>query len=135
MTTMTEDNRALVVKFVSAVGEGRLDDARSLLHDEFVTHAAAGVPYSGEYRGPDRFFELLTKIYDVLEPTPSPDMQFLADDDKVVLYYRLTFTARASGERVEMSMAEVFTVHDGLIVELDVFYKDPLAVTALLAAP
>ena len=60
-------------------------------------------------------------------------MQYLADDDKVVLYYRLTFTARASGESVEMSMAEVFTVHDGLIVDLDVFYKDPLAVTALLA--
>jgi hypothetical protein len=54
-------------------------------------------------------------------------------DDKVVLYYRLTFTARASGESVEMSMAEVFTVHDGLIVELDVFYKNPSAVEALLA--
>ena len=80
------------------------------------------------------------KIYEVLEPTPSPEMQYLVDDDKVVLYYRLTFTARASGESVEMSMAEVFTVHDGLIVELDgliveldVFYKNPSAVEALLA--
>jgi hypothetical protein len=32
-----------------------------------------------------------------------------------------------------MSMAEVFTVRDGLIVELDVFYKNPSAVEALLA--
>jgi uncharacterized protein len=31
-----------------------------------------------------------------------------------------------------MSMAEVFTVRDGLIVELDVFYKNPSAVAALL---
>ena len=73
------------------------------------------------------------KIYEVLEPTPSPEMQYLAYDDKVVLYYRLTFTARASGESVEMSMADVFTVHEGLIVELDVFYKNPSAVEALLA--
>ena len=67
-----------------------------------------------------------------LELTPSPEIQFLADGEKVVLYYRLAFTARASSESVEMSMAEVFTVRDGLIVELDVFYKNPSAVAALL---
>ena len=133
MTTMTEDNRALVVKFVSAIGEGRLDDARNLLHHEFVAHAAAGVPYSGDYHGPDEFFELLAKIYDALELTPSPEMQYLADDDKVVLYYRLTFTERGSGESIEMPVAEVLSVRDGLIVELDVFYKGPSAVTALMA--
>ena len=55
-------------------------------------------------------------------------MLFLADNDKVVLRYRLTFTARASGESVEMTMAEVYTVRDGLILELDVFYKNPSAV-------
>jgi ketosteroid isomerase-like protein len=68
-----------------------------------------------------------------LELTPSPDMQFIADGDKVVLHYRLTFTGRASRESVEMSMAEVFTIRDGLIVELDVFYKNPSAVKGLLA--
>ena len=60
-------------------------------------------------------------------------MQYLVDGDKVVLYYRLTFTARASGKSVEMGVAEVFTVRDGLIAELDVYYKNPSAVVALLA--
>ena len=133
MTGKTKNCRAIVVEFVNAIGDQRLDDARSLLHDEFVVHAAGGVPYSGDYQGPEGFFELLMKIYEVLEPTPSPEMQYLVDDDKVVRCYRLTFTARASGGSVEMSMAEVFTVHDGLIVELDVFYKNPSAVEALLA--
>jgi uncharacterized protein len=133
MTARTEDCRAIVVKFVDAFGDQRLDDALSLLHDEFVVHAAGDVPYSGDYCGPAGFLELITKISDALELTPSPQMQFLADADKVVLHYRLRFTARASGENVEMSMAEVFTVRDGLIVELDVFYKKPSAVEALLA--
>lgn len=133
MTAQTEDCRAIVVKFVDAFGDQRLDDALSLLHDEFVVHAAGDVPYSGDYSGPAGFLELITKISDALELTPSPQMQFLADGDKVVLHYRLRFTARASGESVEMSMAEVFTVRDGLIVELDVFYKNPSAVEALLA--
>jgi uncharacterized protein len=133
MTAQTEDSRALVGKFVDAFGDQRVDDALRLLHDEFLVHAAGDVPYSGDYSSPSGFLELITKMSEALELSPSPDMLFLADNDKVVLHYRLTFTARASGESVEMSMAEVFTVRDGLIVELDVFYKNPSAVEALLA--
>jgi hypothetical protein len=45
----------------------------------------------------------------------------------------VTFTSRASGKSVEMRLVEVYTVRNGLIVELDVYYKDPSAVAALLA--
>lgn len=124
--------QAIVEKFVVAFGEGRLDDALSLLHDEFVIHAASGLPYSGDYLGAEGFSALIAKILPVLDLTPSPEMEYLVDGDKVVIYYRLTFTARASGDSVEMGVAEVFSVRDGLIAELDVFYKDPSAVAALL---
>jgi ketosteroid isomerase-like protein len=133
MTTQTEDSRALIVKFVGAFGEQRFDDAQSLLHDEFVAHAAGEVPYRGDYRGSAGFLELITKMSGALEVTPTSEMQFIADGDKVVLHYRLTFTGRVSRRSAEMSMSEVFTVRDGLIVELDVFYKNPSAVRALLA--
>lgn len=126
------DAKVIVERFVGAFGDGRLDDALSLLHDDFVVHAAGGVPYSGDYHGAEGFSKLITKMLPVLELTPSPEMQYLVDGDKVVLYYSLTFTARASGESVDMSVAEVFTVRDGLIAALDVFYKDPSAVVALL---
>ena len=126
------DTRAIVVRFVVAFGEGRLGDALRLLHDDFVVHAAGDVPYSGDYHGAEGFSELITKMMEVLELAPSPDMQYIVDGDRAVLYYRLTFTARASGESVEMGVSEIFTVRDGAIVELDVFYKNPSAVTALL---
>ena len=126
------DTRAVVATFVNAFGEGRLDDALSLLHDEFVVHAAGGVPYSGDYLGAEGFSELIAKILPVLDLTPSPEMQYVVDGDQVVLHYRLTFTAHATAKSVEMSVAEVFVVRDGLIAELDVFYKEPSAVVALL---
>jgi ketosteroid isomerase-like protein len=126
------DTRAVVETFVNAFGEGRLDDALSLLHDEFVVHAAGGVPYSGDYLGAEGFSELIAKILPVLDLTPSSEMQYVADGDQVVLHYRLTFTAHATAKSVEMSVAEVFVVRDGLIAELDVFYKEPSAVVALL---
>jgi ketosteroid isomerase-like protein len=133
MTTQTEDSRALVVKFVDAFGEQRFDDARSLLHDEFVAHAAGDVPYSGDYRGAAGFLDLVTKMSEALDVTPTSAMHFIADGETVVLHYRLRFTGRASGNSAEMSMSEVFTIRDGLIIELDVFYKNPSAVRALLA--
>jgi ketosteroid isomerase-like protein len=132
MTAQTEDSRALVMKFVEAFGDHRFGDAQRLLHDEFVAHAAGDVPYSGDYRGSAGFLELITKMSEALAVTPTSEMQFIADGDKVVLHYRLTFTGRASGRTAEMSMSEVFTVRDGLIMELDVFYKNPSAVRALL---
>ena len=60
-------------------------------------------------------------------------MTYLVDGDKVAIYYRLTVTVRASGQSVEMRVAEVFSVREGRITELDVFYKNPSAVAALLS--
>jgi uncharacterized protein len=129
----TEDAQATVGRFMQAIAEERFDDARSLLDDEFVVYEAGGVPYSGEYRGPQGFFDLFGKMNEDLELTPDPAIQYLVADDTVAMRYRLKFTARASGGSVEMSLVEIYTVRDGSIVELDVYYKDPSAVAALLA--
>jgi len=124
--------RAVVEKFVVAFGDGRLQDALSLLHDDFVIHAAGDVPYSGDYLGAEGFSELITKMVAILDFTPSTDMQYIVDGDNVVLHYRLAFTSRASGKSIETAVTEVFSVRDGLITDIDVYYKNPSAVAALL---
>lgn len=131
---MTEDALTTVRTFVAAVAEERMDDARGLLSDDFVAYEAGGLPYSGEYRGPQGFFELMVRMDDGMDVMPGPTMQFLLADNTVAVRFRLTFTARATGRSVEMGMVEVYTVRGGLIVELDVYYKDPAAVSALLEA-
>ena len=130
---MASDAQGVVAKFAKAVVEARLDDARLLLHDDFVTHEAGGLPYSGEYHGAEGFFELLGKMNEGLELTLGHSVQFLLAENTAAMRSRVTFTSRATGNSVEMGLVEVYTVRDGLIVELDVYYKDPAAVTALLA--
>ncbi len=130
---MTSDAQAVVAKFAKAVVEARLDDARLLLHDDFVTHEAGGLPYSGEYHGAEGFFELLGKMNEGLELTLGHSVQFLLAENTAAMRSRVTFTSRATGNSVEMGLVEIYAVRDGLIVELDVYYKDPAAVTALLA--
>jgi uncharacterized protein len=133
MTATPEMSRATVGRFMDAMVQGKLDDALSLLHDDFVVYEAGGLPYSGEYHGSSGFFELLTKMTEVLMLTRGPTIEHLLADDTVAMRYRLAFTARASGNSIEMSVVEVYTVREGLIVELDVYYKNPSAVAALLA--
>jgi ketosteroid isomerase-like protein len=122
----------IVERFMNAIVEERLDDARGLLHDEFVAYEAGGVPYSGEYHGPQGFFDLLAKMTEGMDFTLGPAPQCLLAGNSVAVRSRVTFTSRASGDSVDMRLVEVYTVRDGLIVELDVYYKDPSAVAALL---
>ena len=129
---MVGDPQSIVDGFTTAIVEERFDDGRSLLHDDFVVYEAGGVPYSGEYRGPDGFFELLGKMNQAMELTPGEAVQYFLGHDTVAIRGRLKFTSRASGKSVEMSLVEIYTVREGLIVELDVYYKDPSAVAALL---
>jgi ketosteroid isomerase-like protein len=122
-----------VRQFSKAISEKDLDQACGLLDESLVVHEAGGLPYSGEYLGPQGFRELLEKINERMELTPGPITQEPLTDETVVSRFRLTFTARHSGESVAMDLVELYQVRGGLIVELDVYYKDPSAVASLLA--
>ncbi len=129
---MTESSVAIVQKFSTAVREGDFEAMGRLLHDDFVAHEAGGLPYSGDYRGLSGFRDLLAKMNDAMTLSPGPFTSEPLGENAVALRFSLTFTARASGDSVTMDLIEVYTLRDGKIVDLDVYYKDPAAVTALL---
>jgi len=129
-----EGSLATVRRFMAATGVERRNERRSLLHDDFVVHEAGGLPFSGDYYGPEGFFELLRRMNHVLELTAGPVTTDPLGSDAVAARFRLTFLSRATGKSTEMGLVEIYTVRDGQITELDVYYKDPAAVAALLAA-
>ena len=128
-----DKNMDLVRRFMAATGAERQHERRSLLHDDFVVHEAGGLPFSGDYHGPQGFFELLNRMNDVLDLAVGSIATEPLGDDAVAARFRLTFISRASGKSVEMALVEIYTVRDGRITELDVYYKDPAAIAALLA--
>lgn len=130
---MTESSLAIVQRFSTAVREGDFGEMGRLLHDDFVAREAGGLPYSGDYRGLSGFRDLLEKMNDAMTLSPGPFSSEQLGENAVVLRFSLTFTARASGESVTMDLIEVYTLRSGKIVDLDVYYKDPASVTALLA--
>lgn len=130
---MTESNVAIVQRFSAAVREGDFDEMGRLLDDDFIAHEAGGLPYSGDYRGLSGFRDLLEKMNDAMTLSPGQFSSEPLGESAVALRFSLTFTARASGNSVTMNLVEVYTLRNEKIVDLDVYYKDPAAVTALLA--
>lgn len=129
---MSTEGLETVRRFSRALGDRDLTKVESLLHRDLVVHTAGGLPYSGDYYGPQGFLELFAAMTQVLDLTPGPLCQQSLDEQTVVSRFRLRFVARASGKHVEMDLVEIYRVSDGLIVELDVYYKDPSAVAAAL---
>jgi ketosteroid isomerase-like protein len=122
-----------VRRFMAATGAERQNERLSLLHDDFVVHEAGGLPFSGDYHGSQGFFDLLNRMNDVLELAAGPITTDPLGDHAVAARFRLTFISRASGKSVQTRLVEIYTVRGGRIAELDVYYKDPSAVAALLA--
>jgi len=70
----------------------------------------------------DLFGPMLTN-YDL---TVNPGTKAHDAGDVVVGTLDLTFTSRATGASVRTNVVEIYTVVDGLIRHIDVYYKDPV---------
>jgi ketosteroid isomerase-like protein len=134
MSTDKSDLALVIVRrFMSAAGVGGRTERARLLHRDFVVSSAGGLPFSGEYLGPRGFFDLMEKMNEVLDLTPGPITVNPLGQDAITASFRVTFTARSGGKHVEMDVVEIYTLRDGLIIKLDVYYKDPSAVPTLIA--
>lgn len=118
-------------QFFAGYAAGDLDAVASLVHPDGVIRESDALPFGGDYVGPDGFRTLIGAMlrdfdFEVLSREDLPA------GDTLVIKMGARFTARHSGEQVELPVVELYTVRDGLIVEADVYYKDPGAVAAML---
>lgn len=131
--TVSESSVDTVRRFYDLLSAGDLDAATELLDDELVIHEPAGLPYGGEYHGPGGFQDIMGRINGQFQPEMVGPVTCLDSGNPVVVRLVGRFTSRATGRSVEMDVVELFTVRQGRIVILDVYYKDPGAVAALVA--
>jgi ketosteroid isomerase-like protein len=130
MSTATGSNLAVVKGFYDLVGQGKLEEAEAFLHEDLVIKVPPGMPYSGEYRGPQGFRDDMAAIMELYDPKPL-NVEYFDNEDPVVIKIDGGFTSKATGEHHHQDIVELFYVRDGKIVELDIYYKDPAAVNRL----
>jgi ketosteroid isomerase-like protein len=130
--TATVGAGAIVREFYELLGQGRLEELLRLLDQDAVIREAPGLPYGGDYHGRSGFIDLVKTMYAMVEAAPVGNAEYVDAGDTVVLNARARFTGRRSGRSAETSVIEVATVRDGQIVEIDIYYKDPSAVAAIV---
>lgn len=128
---MSNANAALIERFENSYLAGDIDDVMTILSDDIVVHEPTSVPYAGDHRGKQAFLGLQQQFVGVWDLPDGVELEILpAGDDRVLVLVDGTAIARATGEGYRLRIAEVYTVTDGRIASIEVFYFD----TKLLAA-
>ena len=129
----TSAAEATVVEMFAAMEAGDLERMKRTIHPDVVVHEAESIPfYPGVYHGKDAFFgEVIGPMvgnYDIalhnIEIIPS------TSDTRAVGRIDATFTSRDTGVAQRIMIVEIYDLTDGLISNIDVYYKDTAAMAA-----
>jgi ketosteroid isomerase-like protein len=108
-----------------------IDAVLAYLDPDVEVIEAPSLPYSGVFEGHDGFRELSSRMAELWEFAPGKTFDYIDDGTGRVMVLTLgRAIAKETGREVEWRLAELFTVRDGLIVEIRPFYWDTAAIVA-----
>ena len=123
----TDGPRQVLERFYAAeraymAGGDGFDAMRATLAPDVVLHQSPDLPFGGEYVGPDRYADWAAAMRAIFDRVDVRDAEFFERDDAVVVVCRLVTRSRATGETMDLPMAQVVRVRDGRITEFRPFY-------------
>jgi ketosteroid isomerase-like protein len=121
----------VVRSFTGSLGRGEIDACKELVHPELVFSEAESLPFGGDWIGAQGFVAFLSAISAHYRVRVG-EMVVSEAGDRVVARVSGTIQSRVSGRTMPLDAIDVYEVRDGLIVRVDVYYKDAAAVTELL---
>jgi ketosteroid isomerase-like protein len=127
---MTRGDSEVVRRFTAGLRAGDVPGCLELLADDIVFSEPDGLPFGGDYHGKDGFVRLLRAVgrdfrMDLDEPAIGDAGAFVA------VRVRGRVTSRATGRWLDLRVVDLYELRDGLITRVDVYYKDPRALTEL----
>lgn len=122
---MSQANVDLIQSFEDKFVAGDIDYVLSILTDDVTVHECANVPYPGDHRGKDAFMKLAQAFGEMWDIQAPLDLEILpAGDDKVLVQVGIDAIARPTGTPIRIRIAEVYTIRDGKIADIVVYYWD-----------
>ncbi len=138
--TTTDGPRQVLERFYAAEraymsgddGAG-FDAMRATLAPDVVLHQSPDLPFGGEYVGPARYAEWAAAMRAIFDRVDVRDAEYFERDDAVVVVCRLVTRSRATGQTLDLPMAQLVRVRDGRISEFRPFYWNVPAYAAAAA--
>ena len=97
-------------------------DMAATLDPEIVLHQSPDLPWGGEFHGHAGYEEWARQMSRAFDRLDVKDTRFFTDGDTVVITCRLVTRSRASGQKLDLPMAQVVRVCNGRIAEFRPFY-------------
>jgi ketosteroid isomerase-like protein len=92
-------------------------------------HEPASLPQGGVHKGHQAWLELHHTMRSLWEQkVETLRVWDMAEDDVIVLYSMMDWTAKATGRQIRFPAVEVLTFRDGLICKVEIFHQDAKAV-------
>lgn len=117
-------NVQVVTSFVESFLALDVDGALAHIHPDVVAYEPAGLPYGGEFRGRDGFLNLAQKINGLVTFDVSEAKVHEAGDDNVLVIFQVRFTSRETRAFIDTQVAEFYSLTDGQVSKINIFYKD-----------
>ena len=116
-------NIELVQEGYAKFGDGDIPGLLSLFWDgiRWQTPKVENAPFTGDRSGLDSVKEFFAQLIDAEEFTRFEPLEFIAQDDKVVVLGEFAGTVKATGRSYETEWVHLFHVRDGKIVEFKEF--------------
>jgi ketosteroid isomerase-like protein len=125
---MSQENVEIVRRMYAALTRGDGDSVRELAVPEFVVDFSRRLVEPGVLRGRDEALASLGQFRETWDDWPVWEPQELIDaDDKVVALIRASARGKESGIEVDAYVWDLWTFHDGKLVELKYFGDDRAA--------
>ncbi len=124
----TDTPRQVLERFFAAErrymqsADASFEEFRATLSDDVVLHQSPDLPWGGDYVGPERYQDWARAMNAVFDQVDMRDPQFFEQGDTVVVFGRLVTRVRATGETMDLPMAQVVTVKEGKITDFRPFY-------------
>lgn len=117
-------NLRIQEQFVTAVFAGDTDTVRSLCAPEFALHEGSGMPFAGVYHGADGFLDFLQLFNDTFDIAELAPVRTWVTQypDWLIGELSLRATLRASGQRYESSILEMWQFRNGKVVSIKPHY-------------
>lgn len=112
---------------------GEWEEINNYISDDFVAYEPVSMPFGGEWHGENVFKRLFAAVMESFD-SPSVEPIDMSGGDEWVFYaINLSFTSKATGERVTYRLIENGRVIDGKLTELHLHYFDTAGILKHIA--
>ncbi len=133
-TELDQANAAVMKRFYDAIFSNDWASVESLVSKNLIVHEADGLPYCGEYHGLDGLKAVFARVVSYWDDLSLEVKAITSGGGLVVGVLQFSGTAKASGRKISMPIAEISEFENGLIASIKPVYWDTKTISEAIAA-